>query len=335
MKISYLITDYFTCGGNRVIFEHCNRLVDRGHDVSIIFKSPRYNKEWFKWNQGVKHFNICKAPKDLDIVVATFWSTVFDLERYSIDAKKFFYFVQSDERRFCDEILGKQEVEKTYRADINMITIAQWIKKMLWKEFGKESIVINNHVNHDEFYPDMDVNLNQLKNITLPIVLIEGSIATKKKGVYDSMEAIEGLDCVKWLVTNSPGILPEISEFFDKIWVDPNQDKLRKIYSTADIIMKTSWFEGSPLVQLEAMACNTTLITSDATGTEEHCIDQYNCLKVPVKDINAIRQAVMRLIEDNSLSRLLRFNGLNYAKKHFNWNRSIDLLEKTFANSLI
>lgn len=331
MKIAYFVDGCNVCGGNRIIFEHCNRLADRGHEIFVIIKHWEYKRDWFVFNKKIRFIRVNESPKDLDILVATFWSTVYDIDSLKVEAKKFFYFVQSDERRFVDEILMKEEVEKTYRSSINIITVARWIQNMLKKEFNKESIFVGNKLNPKDFFVDPDKNLKSDK-IT---VLVEGSCKTTKKGVYDAMDALDGLDVRKWLVTNSSCVLGKVNDIFDKIWSKPSQDRLRKIFSSADILMKVSWFEGNPLVQMESMACGTALITSDATGTDENCINEYNCLKVPVKDVKAIREAVRRLIEDKELREKLADNGLKYAKKYFDWKPSIDKLERTFKEILI
>lgn len=331
MKIGYYIDSYLCCGGNRIIFEHCNRLAEKGHKMIVVCRRPElHEKDWFDFDISINHINPKEYPDDMDILVATYWSTLYDIILERFKAKQIFYFVQSDERRFVKEEVSKHYVNNTYKANVNIITIARWIRNWLLTEFNKKSVIIENKLNKKHFYPDPSIKTDKIT------VLLEGNLDVEYKGIMDGMQALDDLDVDKWLVTNSSkeNIKDIHKEFFDKIWIKPNQDKLRQIFSSADILMKVSWFEGSPLVQMEAMACGTTLVTTEATGTEENCIHEYNCLKLPVKNILAIREAVRRLIEDKELREKLASNGLKYSEKYFDWSKSIDKLEKVFKDSL-
>lgn len=200
MKIAYIVPSYLVCGGHRIVFEHCNRLAERGHEVFIISTDLTFPRDWFDFHKGIRHIVASSCPKDLDILVGTYWKTLYSIQELGLQAKQFFYFVQSDERRFFGEPLQQKMVEDTYHSDSHFITIARWLQDMLENEFCKSSVLVENGLNFEHFYPEPVLMKKRLT------VLVEGSVETMKKGVFDAMKAIEGLDVDKWLVTTSSKI---------------------------------------------------------------------------------------------------------------------------------
>ena len=56
---------------------------------------------------------------------------------------------------------------------------------------------------------------------------------------------------------------------------------LAELYSSADIFLFTSYAESFGLPPLEAMACGTTVVTTDCKGNRDYAIGEYNCLIRP------------------------------------------------------
>ena len=126
MKIGYIVPSCSVSGGMAVICQHGNRLLKRGHSIVFLSTVKVSPMDWFP-NQKVPIYDINSWNGDLDIVVATGWSTAFWL--YRVDSKVKCYFVQSDETRFHPKNSRWEHLTAlTYYLGVNYLTEAQWIK---------------------------------------------------------------------------------------------------------------------------------------------------------------------------------------------------------------
>lgn len=95
-------------------------------------------------------------------------------------------------------------------------------------------------------------------------------------------------------------------------------DELALWYSAADLFVYPSLYEGFGLPVLEALACGTPVVTSDASSMPEAVGDAG--LVVPPLDDVALAEAMGRLLEDHALAEDLRGRGLARAQA-LSWQR--------------
>jgi glycosyltransferase involved in cell wall biosynthesis len=91
------------------------------------------------------------------------------------------------------------------------------------------------------------------------------------------------------------------------------------LYNGADLFVYPSHYEGFGLPPLEAMACGTAVVCSNASSLPEVVGDA--ALTVDLSDVDALVQAMHRLLTDVSLREELRQKGLRRAG-HFTWERA-------------
>jgi alpha-1,3-rhamnosyl/mannosyltransferase len=94
--------------------------------------------------------------------------------------------------------------------------------------------------------------------------------------------------------------------------------ELVPLYARAAVCAYPSLYEGFGLPALEAMACDTPLVTSDTSALAETAGDA--ALKVDPFDADAIAAAIRRVLEDAALAADLRARGLVHARG-FTWRR--------------
>ena len=90
-------------------------------------------------------------------------------------------------------------------------------------------------------------------------------------------------------------------------------------YRAAEVFLYPSLYEGFGLPPLEAMACGTPVITSNTSSLPEVVGDA--ALLVDPYDVEAIAEALARLLEDKELRQRLREAGLARARL-FSWERT-------------
>ena len=95
----------------------------------------------------------------------------------------------------------------------------------------------------------------------------------------------------------------------------PNQDKVY-LYNLASIFIFPSFYEGFGLPPLEAMACQTPVITSFSSSLPEVVGD--SALLVDPYNIGDIFEAIKQIIEDDKLRENLAKKGLERSKR-FRW----------------
>lgn len=76
---------------------------------------------------------------------------------------------------------------------------------------------------------------------------------------------------------------------------------VRPAIQASSVYVLPSYREGTPRTVLEAMAMGRAVITTDAPGCRETVIDGDNGFLVPVKDANALAQAMLCFIEEPAL----------------------------------
>ncbi|MCP6718263.1 MAG: glycosyltransferase family 4 protein [Patescibacteria group bacterium] len=359
MRIIFLLKNTAVSGGVRVVFEHANRLHNRGHEVCIIYpivplsiSSRKWGFDFYSFKRlygkiknsvlnsirpnSVKWFplkaKLLKVPTfneryipQADVVIATRWETAYEVSKYHQDKGEKFYFIQHYEI-WCGP---ENKVNATYtQLGLRNIVVSNWIKEILKEKLkAKIEVVIPNGVNLEQFYPENMKRKSDRIRILLPYRRV------KWKGIED------GLAACKIAKQRYPTIQivmfgPEPKE---KISSDiefhkmPYGEKLRKIYNSSDIFVFPSHNEGFGLPPMEAMACKCAVVATEVGGVPDYTIPGKTALVSKPKDVKAMSENIIRLIENPKERKKIAENGYDFIQD-FGWDCSTDKLEKVFQN---
>ena len=330
LKIAYVVPSVGISGGLAVILRHVNILKEKGFDVMLIsFNKPPKKEAWFQSIVPVVQLKDENHHllKEIDVLVATHWSTAFFMDLYP--ARRKIYFVQSDERRFDrDDLEAMRLVHLSYTIKSEYMTEAIWIQRWLNDEFGHQSYYVPNGLDLDIFHKTEPIEEKKKK----PRVLIEGAIDVWFKGMEDAYNAVKDLDCELWIIScqGKPKPSWRYDRYFEKV---PFRD-MKKIYSSCDVFLKMSRVEGFFGPPMEAMACGCAVVVGKVTGYDEYIKDKYNALVVEQGDIKAASQAVERLLSDKELREGLIANGQKTAQD-WSWKRTENFLLKAMQKNPI
>ena len=146
----------------------------------------------------------------------------------------------------------------------------------------------------------------------------------KRKGIQYFLRALAGFkhDYEVCIVGDGP-YLDELKQLADELrltihftgYLDNRSKLLRDLYETSEIFVFTSSAENFPIVLLEAMTAGLAIITTRGTGCEG--VVDTTALTVPMKDPEAIQQALIKLISDESLRTQLGREAHDRVKHHF------------------
>lgn len=106
--------------------------------------------------------------------------------------------------------------------------------------------------------------------------------------IDDNPDAITQRDLNQWV---GSGLL----EFLGRL------DDVRPAISDCSVYVLPSYREGTPRTVLEAMAMGRAVITTDAPGCRETVVDGDNGFLVPVKDVQALADAMVKMIDSRGL----------------------------------
>lgn len=338
LKITYIMPDFDEnaySSGLYVMFQHCNGLIERGHEVRVFNnfgKKSRYLQldcpvGLHKNDPSIVERN---AP---DIIVGTYWHTYFFVNRMKDIIKnntKLCFLIQSNDMAiYSDEdrqLISKIMVTK-YRniIPIHKIVISQYLKEMVAAEFGQEAFYIRNGFEPREVTPLLPESENM-------------RIAAR----YDP-STFRGWDLVdkvlNKLMQERKDIEIHLFEMKDKkparyknyFHKGLTGDNLLGLFKSCAIYLSGSRYEGFSYPVLEAMSQGACVCCTDAGGNRDFCIDGQTALMSGRDDAESLYRNLLRLLDDKDLRARIRANGIKKAKD-FPWKDSLDSLDKLFLS---
>jgi glycosyltransferase involved in cell wall biosynthesis len=225
---------------------------------------------------------------DADVVVATWWETAEWLARLAPSKGAKTYFVQGHE---VFDFLPKQRVRATYRLPVHIITVSEWLRQTLRREYGAADVsLVHNGVDSTQFHSP-----ERARQATFTVGMVYSHHEFKGcdigiEAVRIAARKIPGLRFVVFGTADAPlsGLpLPKFAEYFPR----PAQSDIPKLYARCDAWLFSSREEGFGLPILEAMACRTPVIATPA-GAAPDLLAGGGGLLVPPDDPAAMAAAI-------------------------------------------
>jgi GT2 family glycosyltransferase/glycosyltransferase involved in cell wall biosynthesis len=314
-------------GGHRIIFEHINRLIERGHDAELWSLGER--PEWFDLRapvrtfEGFEELRLALAGEEA-IKVATWWRTSSTVWMASVCKGIPVYLVQDIETSYYpDDKSLREAVLTSYRQEFHYMTVSQWNRDRL-RELGVDAKLIPPGVALETFRPLPGVDRRD-------DVLLAVGRSLHLKNLDLTIAAWKALGANRpqlWMF----GIEPELGPRHGARYVDrPSDHVVNECMNEATIFVQSSRHEGFCLPPLEAMAAGCAVVCTDAHGNRDFCRDGVNCL-MPEPTVDAVSASILRLLRDPELRARLGEAGIRTAQEYA-WERRIDDLE-TFLETI-
>ena len=322
LHVVYVTQDTGVGGGHRDIFEHLNRLRERGHRAELY--SLAGPPDWFALEAPVRTFDtyaeLSRALAPLDALkVATWWATAAAVWRASVTRGLPVYFVQDIETSYyAGDERTQARVLATYREEFRYMTISDWNRRRL-AELGLSA----------ELMPP-GIDLETFRRLDAPKrddVLLAVGRSLPLKNLPLTVEAWRRLDPRPelWMF----GVEPELGlEHGARYFERPSDERVNELFNEASVFVQTSIHEGFCLPLLEAMAAGTPVVSTDAHGNRDFCRHEENCL-IADADPDAVAAALARLLANSDLRARLVEAGLKTAADYA-WERRIDRLERFY-----
>lgn len=190
--------------------------------------------------------------------------------------------------------------------NMTLITPSKWIYNQIKQSFMAQypAVVINNGIDLSVFKP-IAGDFRQKYHCEDKIILL---------GVSDGWGRRKGLDVFIELSKRLPNdyqiVLVGTNEETDNILPDniisihrtENQSQLAEIYTASDLFVNPTREEMFGLVNVEALACGTPVVTF-CTGGSPECIDKTCGSVVDVDDVDALEREIIRITTEKPYSR--------------------------------
>lgn len=321
LTVTYVLSDMVIAGGVLSVIQLVNELIFQGVEARIVtlFEDPLV----LDWTRLYTRPIVFRSRSELlenfpetDVAVATLWKTapwvagLVERGRAAHGA----YFLQDYEPWFFPESQpeARQRVQKTFGLLPNRIVKSDWLQAKL-AEDGYESHKIRLGMDLGRFYP-RDTETDR------PTIVAMARPGTAYRGFSTLVETLalvkQRLPEVKILLFGARDLSDSELPFeFQNLGIIKDMDRMAELYSSADVFIDTSDFQGFGRCGLEAMACGTACVLSNAGGVNEYATDQRNALLVAPGKPEDFASAAIRLLEDRDLRMRLVEGGLATVKQ--------------------
>lgn len=206
--------------------------------------------------------------------------------------------------------------------------IANMAKQSFFKDY--EIKVIHNGIDLDTFKPTESDFREKYNLKDKHIVLGVADTWDKRKGIDDFIELANRLpsDYQIVLVGTNDRIDKLLPQNIISIHRTENVKKLTEIYTVSDVFVNPTLDEAFGMVNIEALACGTSVVTFETGGSPE-TIDEKCGLVVEENDVDALRKGIIYVCEDKPyFKKDCRLRAINNFEKKLTYQRYIGLYLK-------
>ena len=110
--------------------------------------------------------------------------------------------------------------------------------------------------------------------------------------------------------------------------------KMRELYLASDVLFFPSFFEGTPMTVLEAMASGLPIVASEIDGTAEILTDGVDALLAPAEQNQIFVQRLATILQDQPLARRLAEQALGKVREHYGAPAMVREVENLYLKHL-
>lgn len=356
MRITFVLPYAGLQGGVRVVAIYADRLQRRGHRVTVVSTPPEITlrsrvKAWTTgraWRASerepsyfdgldVEHRVLDRIREvgdadvpDADVVVATYYTTAYGVQRLSPGKGAKAIFIQNYE---VQEGKPNPRLDETWRMPMHKITISQWLVRLARERFGDNAVsLVPNSVDLEQF------NAEPRRKQAVPTVgMLYNTFSLK--GCRTTLAALDvvsrELPSLRVIAFGAerPDFrmpLPPCAQFHFR----PPQQRLRELYASCDVWLCGSNVEGFHLPPLEAMACRCPVVSTRVGGPMDIIEEGVNGHLVAVKDVQALADRTLRVLRQDDTAWRRMSDAAHRTATRFTWDDATDMFEQALQLSI-
>jgi glycosyltransferase involved in cell wall biosynthesis len=273
---------------------------------------------------------------DSDITIATYYLTAFSV--WFSQSENPFYLMQ-DFPELVENNEGKiglNMFKLSLKLPFSFVTVSSYTKQLILDNNPTARVTIANPgVNLEVFRPKRELQNDNKRRVML---ILRGQ---KQKGDNIGLEVLKIVNKkipIHAIIVGSKNLVKTYSktigiDFSYTVFSNIDDEKLSRLYSSADALIFTSYAESFGLPPLEAMACGTPVVMSDNKGSRDYAVNGYNALVSHPGDVKSLSDNLIKVLQDDKLREKLIENGLETAKR-FTWSSTVNNFEKALREEI-
>ncbi len=207
---------------------------------------------------------------------------------------------------FSNRVYSLKKKVFTSVEDITIVTPSDWLNALVKESFFKNYPVktIYNGIDLNTFAPnESDFRAkHNLKNKKIVLGVSFGWGYSKGLDVFIELSKKLPQDYAVVLVGTDDATDAKLPDNIISIHRTHSRKELAEIYTAADVLVNPTREEVLGLVNIEALACGTPVVTFNSGGSPE-CIDEFSGVVVKCNDTEALIKEVIRVCEDKPFSK--------------------------------
>jgi len=244
--------------------------------------------------------------------------------------------------------LSKLEEETAKNATI-VVTISNYSLEKIQKYYGIEQSkvrIVPNGVDIEKFKPMDTKEVRQQFGLgNEPCVLFVGSLIPRK-GLPFLVEAakkvVRAQADTKFLIVGDGPLRNQLYDSLKTANLSGNfkflgnlkDNVLPAIYNCADVFVLPSIQEGQGIVLLEAQASGKPVVAFDIGGVNEALQNKETGLLVNQGDVDALGDALLKLLTDKALREKMGSNGRRFVSENYTWDICAQKMLKVYFEAL-
>ncbi|HSM70727.1 MAG TPA: glycosyltransferase family 4 protein [Anaerolineales bacterium] len=203
--------------------------------------------------------------------------------------------------------------------------------------FGTDHFKLLPHVSKVEVLNDFDLN-----GADKPLVSFVGKF-TDFKGIDTLLKAAaiyeKQIDGIQTVLVGEGSLWDEMLSLKEQLGLNgvhflghQTQDVLARIYNAADVSIVPSRVEPFGLVAVEALACGTPVVATNAGGLPDFINEKVGAL-VPVDDPESLAQAIISEIKNNT-KQTKGVYANQYAYENYTWEKQVAKMIELYQQAI-
>lgn len=316
MKVVFFRHSLLSRGGDKMVVAHASHLARAGHEVTIktsrtdtVFRlDPRVRVVPLRSSGKIGSLVAAATQRqDADLVIADI--IVLACLLFVRNGRKTLYFAQDYDESYYSFLPQRLFIRGLYLLGLTLfrvrtIAVARELAELLTRRFRARVAVVENGVDTSVFFPEPDPELVAIKEGRKAVLLLSRS--DSRKGFDVGVAVVNTIapqfagELEIWTVgAPAQGLFPgRVHRDFGYV----NEDRLRRIMSSAALFLYPSRHEGLPLMPLEAMSCGCPVVTTTAVP---YANNGQNALVSAIDDVTSLCGQVQALLAEPELGRKL------------------------------
>jgi glycosyltransferase involved in cell wall biosynthesis len=326
VEVSFYRYSLLSRGGDKMVVEYANYLAAKGYNITLWYSNLN---TVFKLHPQLRLAKIPIPTKLGAIIYASlkkFQSNAIVVDIIPLasvvssrNRSRLIYFAQDYDESYYRNPIKKLLIKFFYFfclrfIKIKTIAVSSQLAQVLREKYEADAKTVENGIDLNVFYPDPDEELMKIKGNKKAVLILSRN--EYRKGFDIALKVINELSD-RWkdkieIWTCGEELKGDILKAETRSFGWVNEDKLRKIVSSADVLFYPTRHEGLPLFPLEAMACGCPVVTTKAVT---YAKDGHNALVAEIEDVDNLKEKLESILRDDILKERLQKNGFKTVKE--------------------